>query len=501
MRRVSQLRRALPPVVALLAFAEAIAPVNAANIRVQRNTGFDVTLTDNLNLEPDDQADSALILSPFVGFNAQGDGDRVDFAFNYRLTLDTILSKDNDVNIRNDFIGFGSAELIEDMLFVDVNGLASQPLIDPGGRTSTSPSVGRESRTQVAAGSFSPYLLNNFGDIAESELRYRYSYTFVGRDQIGDSTTNFGLARLSTGRMFTAVKLDAIAEAEVTDAEDETGDIDRTTFRLNGQYPVMRQLSLLGSVGYETIDANSLNDDPDGPLWYVGFFTRPGPRTELRLTYGERYEEPDINGALTYRITPRLTFQASYTHVLETTQRQLSGFLPDLNERDGQVELVDPVTGVLIDITEPVVGLDSGLATEAYTANRFQSSLVGNYERNTVSLVGSHEEREYDIRPNERYISARLGWTRRLSPYTNLFAGVGWRRTEIDGDTTTPSTGTLFGTTAPESDTYSGRIALLQTLAKDVFGNVSFGHTTRVADRTSDEYTENSLTFGVRIVF
>ena len=497
MRRVSQRRRALLPVVALLAFAEAIVPpypASAANIRVEKNAGFDVTLTDNLDLEPDDRADSALILSPFVGSNVRGDGDRVDFAFNYRLTMDTILSKDNDVNIRNDFIGFGSAELIDDMLFVDVTGLASQPLIDPGGRTSTSPSVGRSSRTQVVAGSISPYLLNNFGNVAESELRYRYSYTFVGRDQIGDSTTNFGLARLSTGRMFTAVRLDAIAEAEVTDAEDETGDIDRTTFRLNGQYPIMRQLSLLGSVGYETIDTNSLNDDPDGALWYVGFFTRPGPKTELRLTYGERYGEPDINGALTYRITPRLTFQASYTHVLETTQRQLSSFQLALDEQN---QLVDPITNLPVDITEP----GFGLATEAYTANRFQSSLVGNYERNTVTLAGSHEEREYDIRPNERYISARLGWTRRLSPYTNLFAGVGWRRTEIDGDTTTPSTGTLFGTTAPESDTYSGRIALMQTLAKDVFGNVSFGHTTRVADRTSDEYTENSLTFGVRIVF
>ena len=283
-----------------------------------------MTLTDNLDLEPDDKADSALILSPFVGFNARGDGDRVDFAFNYRLTMDTILSKDSDVNIRNDFIGFGKAELIDDMLFIDVTGSASQPLIDPGGRTSTSPSVGRSSRTQVAAGSISPYLLNHFGNVAETELRYRYSYTFVGSDQIGDSSTNYGLARLSTGRLFTAVRLDAIAEAERTNSESATGDIDRTTFRLDGQYPIMRQFSLLGSVGYETIDTNSLNDDPDGALWYVGFFTRPGPKTELRLTYGERYGEPDINGALTYRITPRLTFQSSYIHVLETTQQQLS---------------------------------------------------------------------------------------------------------------------------------------------------------------------------------
>jgi uncharacterized protein (PEP-CTERM system associated) len=498
MRRVSQRRRALLPAAALLAFAEtvvpAITPASAANIRVQRNTGFDVTLTDNLNLEPKDQADSALILSPFVGFNARGDGDRVNFAFDYRLTMDTILSRDSDVNIRNDFIGFGSAELIDDMLFVDVTGSASQPLIDPGGRTSTSPSVGRSSRTQVASGSISPYLLNNFGNVAESELRYRYSYTFVGSDQIGDSSTNYGQARLSTGRMFTAIRLDAIAEAERTNSESPTGDIDRTTFRLDGQYPIMRQFSLLGSVGYETIDTNSLNDDPDGPLWYVGFQTRPGPKTELRFTYGQRYGEPDINGALTYRITPRLTFQSTYIHVLETTQQQLSNLQVAL---DAQKQFVDPVTNLPIDITEP----GFGLATEAYRANRFQASLVGNYERNTITLAGSHEEREYDIRPDESYVSARLSWTRQLSPYTDLFAGVGWRRTDIAGDTTTASTGTLVGTSAPESDTYSGRIALMQTLAKDVFGNVSFGHTTRVADQESDEYTENSLTFGVRIVF
>ena len=118
----------------------------------------------------------------------------------------------------------------------------------------------------------------------------------------------------------------------MTDSESPTGDIDRTTFRLNGQYPIMRQFSLLGSVGYETIDTNSLNDDPDGALWYAGFFTRPGPKTELRLTYGERYGEPDINGSLTYRITPRLTFQSSYTHVLETTQRQFSSFQLTVDE-------------------------------------------------------------------------------------------------------------------------------------------------------------------------
>jgi hypothetical protein len=34
--------------MALLAFAEAVVPGNAANIRVEKTAGFDVTLTDNI---------------------------------------------------------------------------------------------------------------------------------------------------------------------------------------------------------------------------------------------------------------------------------------------------------------------------------------------------------------------------------------------------------------------------------------------------------------------
>ncbi|EWY41479.1 hypothetical protein N825_27295 [Skermanella stibiiresistens SB22] len=504
MRRRPKRRRALLPVAALLAFTQGIGPAlapsaKAANIQVDKSAGFNVTITDNVDLERDDQADSALILSPFVGINARGDGGRVNFAFDYRLTMDTILSKDTDINIRNDFIGFGRTELIEDMLFIDADGSASQPLIDPGGRTSGNSSSGRSNRTQVVSGSISPYLLNRFGRYAESELRYRYSYTFVGKNELGDSTTNYGLARLSTGPIFSRVRIDAIAEQEITESDNRTGDIDRSTYRLNGQYALFRQFFALGSVGYEQIDTNSLNDDPDGPIWYAGFLTRPGPRTELRFTYGERYGEPDINGSLSYRISPNLTFQAGYAHILETTQRQFSNFQLAV---DDSGQLIDPITNLPVDITDP----GFGLRTEAFIASRFQTSLVGNYDRNTLTLAGTSEKREYDIRPDESYLSARVGWTRRLSPQTSLFSGVGWRRTESDAATTaTATTGTasggLLGGTAIDADTFSARLALTHTLAKDVYGSVSLGRTQRVADDEDDEYTENSLTFGVRIVF
>ena len=46
------------------------------------------------------------------------------------------------MNIRNDFIGFGSAKLINDMLFVDVTRL-SQPAVDRSRRADLHQSVGR----------------------------------------------------------------------------------------------------------------------------------------------------------------------------------------------------------------------------------------------------------------------------------------------------------------------------------------------------------------------
>lgn len=175
--------------------------------------------------------------------------------------------------------------------------------------------------------------------------------------------------------------------------------------------------------------------------------------------------------------------------MLETTQRQFSSFQLAV---DPSGQLIDPVTNLPVDITDTDPGF--GLRTEAFIASRFQTSLVGNYDRNTVTLAGTAEEREYDIRPDERYLSARLGWTRRLSPETNLFTGVGWRRTENDDTASgaaTPAAGVL-GPAAPESDTFSARIALTHSSPKDVLGSVALGRTQRVADDEADEYTENS---------
>ena len=133
---------------------------------------------------------------------------------------------------------------------------------------------------------------------------------------------------------------------------------------------------------------------------------------------------------------------------------------------DEQNQLVDPITNLPVDITDPGFGLRDGslygqpVSVVAGRQLRAKNRDAGGFPRGA----------RIRIRPNERYISARLGWTRRLSPYTNLFAGVGWRRTDIDGDATTTVHRHAVRHHRTQSDTYSGRVALTKTLAKDVFG-------------------------------
>ena len=340
-------------------------------------------------------------------------------------------------------------------------GSASQPLIDPGGRTSAA--NGRaDSSDQVVCRVDQPLSAQPFrqrgGKRAALPLFLHLRRERPDRRQLDQLRTGAAFDRPSVA----AVRLDAIAEAEepIPKRDRQYGPEDHPAQRTVSDHPpvLAARLGRLRDDRYQCAERRSgrsalvwrLLDEAGAEngtevhlwlaLWGAG---------HQRLVDLQDHAAPDFPGA--------------YAHVLETTQRQFSRFRLALNDRN---PLVDPITNLPVDVTEP----GFGFTTEAYTSNRFQSSLVGNYERNTVTLAGIHEDREYDIRPDETYISTQLGWTRRLSPYTNLFAGVGWRRTNIDGDGRGDgtSTDTLFGTTAPESDTYSGRVALMHRWRKTV---------------------------------
>ena len=71
--------------------------------------------------------------------------------------------------------------------------------------------------------------------------------------------------------------------------------------------------------------------------------------------------------------------------MLETTQQQFSSLRLAL---DPQNQIIDPITNLPVDITEP----GSGRRRKPTGPTGFQASLVGNYERNTVTLAGTHEE-------------------------------------------------------------------------------------------------------------
>jgi uncharacterized protein (PEP-CTERM system associated) len=454
----------------------------AADLTVRNAVDFSVTATDNLDLDPSGQEQSALVTTVTGLTNVRRQADRLDLALDAALSLDTIAADGLELRLRPYLLGSGTAELVEDRLFVDATASSQRLLFDVGGRYSNNDISGRGSRANVQSFSFSPYLVQRFGPWADAELRYRHAQTFYEGEDFDDSRSE--LLRLSarTGNAFTRGSLSGLAEYEDDTGGGRSGDLQRSTATLSAEIGLIRELALLGTIGYEKIDTTRFDEYPDGPIWNVGILARPSPRTELRFTYGQRYGDDDIESSLRWRVTPRWTARAAYGMSLQTTQRSFERGELIVDPETGA--LIEDRTGLPIDLADPGLGLEN----DVFIAKRLDASLIGEYSRDRFIFSGLNEKRDFRAGLDETISGAGATWTHALTPQINLLTSVTYRQSEVE-------TGTI------SNDTITGIVQVSQRLAPDVVARAALSRAQRMADQSGDEYTENALTLGVRIGF
>jgi uncharacterized protein (PEP-CTERM system associated) len=468
-----------PTAAAAVGLLAAFAPgAHAAEVRIESGASATVTVTDNVRTEPNDRKEGGVILGQTGETSIRGDGNRLDFALDLTLDLIETLGGDDDVAFQQTGFGFARAELLEDLFFVELDGSARRVLTSPTQGVSANPYSTGQGRAQAYSASISPWLQNDFAGWAEGELRYRRSEIILS-EGLGDSSVDEFTAKLATGKRFDRLRLDGLAERHVTDSQTDTGDLERSTFLAEGRWFLIRELALTAMGGHETIEAPSLLDPPSGPIWSLGFLTRPGPRTELEASFGQRYGGSTLEGAASYRITPRLVFRASYGEAIETTQERLLGtraFDRTTNQfvdpRTGQVAEADPGTGN---------------QNRAYRSKLATASLTGTYERTTTTVRFEDESRDFDVTADDhvRRLSAEV--TRRLRTDLEGAVLVGLQR--YDG----PGT--------QDYRTALGRVELAQDLARNLKLTGALMHSRRVGDQPGLGYGETAALVGLRYGF
>ncbi len=470
--------------IAVFVIAIGVAPpAVAGDLTITPSLDVRQTYSDNVDLDPDGEEESALTSELVPGVRLRSESARVTGALNaFPILRHQTDGEDEGYSVAGDLAGLGTMEAAEDLFFVDAQASVSQRVL------SSKESASSANEETVIVYSVSPYLRNRFGGFANSEVRYTLSQVFItGQDDdeadgVSDTTTHkLGLS-LDSGRDFSRLRLSLSAFAS---EEDRSGDDDvsRREVNFEEEYAFNRHISAIAGMGYQHFDDGDPSNDIDDPTWKLGFGFR-GSRTELKATYGERDDDHSANVNFRYDIGPRTVLTASYSEVLDKSQERLVRNTSNI-DLDGETDsFIDDQTGLPFDPNQGRLDISD----ETTRDKTFRLGLNGTRGRNTFAFnVAVQNQTTEPSGEEEDFITVGNRFSRRLSPDLTLNLFAGYERTEFDD--------------GQVDNEYAVTGGLTYDIYSDLQAGLRYGFRTLYSDDKTSEYTENRITVFLRRTF
>lgn len=504
------------------------------------SVGPRATYTDNINLSPDLNKEDEVALSAAANGSAIYSTNRVTAIIDGSLDVSYLLDA-SDIVASQDVGAVGTITLAENLFFIDAAGSTSRQLAGDNARFSRNINAGRDQRVNVHNLALSPYLNRRFNDGSAVELRYRINQVFIedgaGAGQLfnNDSRTQEAIASYQTGERFDRVEVALTAYGNKTREYGSSAlsdfDFRQATGLAEMQFALTERFALSGAIGYDEVDSTAPAqfipaERLSGLFWRAGFRARPGRRTDIRLEYGERYDDDFIDANLSYALSNRLNFSASagrsfrtraqaVSTQFEALQRRTLDFVERL--REGEVgdaeEIVDALTRANRQrFSAQNIGF--GIANEA---NARLTALFGT--RSSANVYGFYSDTDFSYRAITLY-GGGVGATHQLSRRLSAFGDIFYRNVDSTIDPASClADPRLFGLDVTlvgfdpvfecnrlveqngVTDTIGGRFGASYRLARNasVFGEYS--HTERFSENAILEYGENTFTAGLQVEF
>ena len=386
-----------------------VVPAHATEWDLTPSVALAETYTNNVFLAPSGgQGDWVTSVNP--GLRLTGQGRRISADLDY-LMQNLFYARFSDENqTYNQFRGNLNAELLKDSVFLDARGNASQQVVNPDGRVSSSNIPISNNLTNTTSWVVSPYWQPHFGESIEGELRYTAGWLNYSGNDLPDSEQQSVSAKLGSKRGAGGAGWEVRYRNDRVDYED-TSPIDNESpirfesVNLLGYYSVGGYTDLVVLGGYENNDYQVLpgEDDPEGPIWAVGIRSERARSHEFVVLGGERYFGPTY--LLRWRqIGRRGDFTVSHTDDLRTSTQVVL----DLETA------IDPAGNL------PQLGLISSQPA-AFRERLSTVSLTWNSPK--TATIGSlfYADREYVTAVADQELSgANLTWRWAFRPRTNL---------------------------------------------------------------------------------
>jgi uncharacterized protein (PEP-CTERM system associated) len=299
--------------------------------------------------------------------------------------------------------GMANAELINQLLFLDLQAFAKPAALTRTGALTAADDVPNRSNYRDSYGyAVRPTLLHQFGSAVETDLWFSQSGVFFVtpsgaaptplpgffQPPRNSNTSSVG-ARIASLDDFVRLKWTINASAANTYQSAHNSQRQRSA-TANLSYAVTNSFSLIGTGGYQTYHSSfALTKDLDGPTLLGGFQFTPSPDFYFYAQAGTQNNFPTYIGSLRWILSPITSVTASATDRVLTPQQQLQNNLqnPSGIGDNGTGAGVPPGSTPPGSIGSDILSPDGlSLDNSIYRYRQFNADLIRNTERMRYQL-------------------------------------------------------------------------------------------------------------------
>jgi uncharacterized protein (PEP-CTERM system associated) len=484
-----------------LPLAPAEEPPRTGAWRVRPQLEVSERFSDNLALSP--KKDSGFVTKITPGVRVQRFGSRFELYADYGLENIFYHGIDRNSVTNNKLKANFAAELLNPWFYLDGEALIQR---------SASSLLGTFGVDETTAGGFSdlslvsltPKFRYRHGNSWSGEASLRTSYVDSSSNALSNSVGNRVNIGVNSGSAFNTVGWSANYTGEAISYQSNNEETSNR-FDAGVSYRVRPKLRLLGNVGYEAIESDSVSEDLGGASWSVGALWQPTVRSSFQATAGHRFFGTSYGLKLNHR-TRRTFWNLSYDESVTSSRSQIELF-GDLRRQAETifkgVEDPEERAQAIDDFVRQLTDQNVLFTNQIFLQKRLQGSFMWELYKNTFILSAFNSTRDVDAVGGRRSIvfgnsdfnisrvirqsGASATWAWRFMPRTSTVSTLSTDLTEFtDIDREDRQSLLSFG--------------VLHQLSRYAAGIAELRHQRRNSNAGID-FNENSLEVGLQISY
>lgn len=479
--------------------------LHAGEIGISPSLSLVEHYTDNLFLQTDSLKQKDYVTEVNPGLFLFAKGRRLQGNLSY--VLQNIRYRNNkEYNTHyNKLRSSLNSELIENHLFFDVNGnIDQQPVSAEQGVSRDNINIGN--RTNVKTLSLTPRYSTIIGNSVSSNFQYSRGIVRV-QEGASNSVSDEFRTELASGREFSRFNWN-LSYRNLNEKRDSGSKLKLENAFAQARYQFYTDLSLLGNIGYEHNDFESISVLNNGAYHSLGIGWTPNEYLGVDASYGNRYKSISINWNPTTRTSLNLNWRKTDVGVntgkvwsgnfsLKNTHAQwLFNYREDTtSSQQLQLGAGGPSGGGESLVGGPSTGtgtpLGFGLTDEIFI--RKYGKLSFEYIRAKSDFFASYYNETRTGQQSgfvQRYFGSFLSWKWRITPRTSFLISGGSEKRNFEGGLDLIS------------DRYQyGSMGWQWQLRRRINTSLQYTGTKVKSNLETRDYRENRVTLSLNVVF